>query len=122
MAGVIAYRVACGGEMHRVLVDGEHVILCDHDERAELALFGRGGTVCPCLVLSVAGWDLLQRAYWHRSGRQYTYQTADRAIWTMRRGVETLIYEVYDAAVDAGSPGIWGRREKGEITLWEGGL
>lgn len=119
---MIAYRVACGGEQHTVRVDGEHVVLCDHDVRAELALFGMGGTVCPCLVLYVAGWGLLQREYWHRSSKHKTYRTSDREIWAMRRGVETLIYEVYDAAVDAGRPGLWGRRERGEITLWEGGL
>ena len=47
------YAVPCSGEMHRIVVDHEtgDLVLEDHDERAEMAMVGLGGSMCGCLVV-----------------------------------------------------------------------
>lgn len=45
--------IVCGGERHRLRVDGGEVLLEDHDERAEMSVVALGSDPCVCLQAKI---------------------------------------------------------------------
>ena len=94
--------VRCQGEVHRLRIDGDRLLLLDHDVKAEMGMVAMGGAMCPCLVIAlwiqhrscwVGGGGLERSVLWHdgRVLRSYREMTGEGTFYRSERETFTRL-------------------------------